>query len=156
MTPDREAFHDLELRSVCFQLCFAAIISRILDLDLFAPFQVAAAGDEPVTDSYTRDLMLPADMAPSLLAKAASSDAVLAPASVRHMCNALLCHVCGAGLDRVDGYLKVRGLLLGFDLCLALLALCARFGVRFVFDGRRNQSSAYIVHTELPWTRRLT
>ena len=100
--------------------------------------------------------MLSADVTPSLFAKAASCNAVLTPASVRHMCNAMLCHVCGAGLDRVDGYLKVRGLLLGLDLCLALLALCARFGVRFVFDGRCNQSSAYIVHTELPWTRSLT
>jgi hypothetical protein len=100
--------------------------------------------------------MLSADVTPSLFAKAASCDAVLAPASVKHMRDAMLCHVCGAGLDRFDADLQVCGLLLGFDLRFPVLALCARFGARRVFDSRRNQSPAHIVHIQLLWTRSLT
>ena len=100
--------------------------------------------------------MLPADMAPSLLTKAASSDAVLAPAAVRHVRDAMLCYIRGARLSWIGADLQVSRLLLGLNLGLALVALHVHLGARLLLHGRRDQNIAHLVHEALLWTRCIT
>ena len=134
MTTYGNTLHDLSLDSGFLELGLTVRALGVLFLELVSPLQVPATGDKTVVKANTRDVVLPSNVAPTLLSKASASYALGAPISVRHMTHSVFCNVCSARAGRTDGDFQIGCFLVGGYLRrlshLLLLRLSARSFLR--------------------------